>query len=63
MASSGASVLLVERETRFKDRIRGEALMPWGVDEARRVGVYNTLRASCARDVPKLLLKIGVAVR
>jgi 2-polyprenyl-6-methoxyphenol hydroxylase-like FAD-dependent oxidoreductase len=55
MASSGANVLLVERETRFKDRIRGEAMVPWGVDEARRIGVYDALRASCARDVPKLL--------
>ena len=52
MASRGASVLLVERETRFKDRIRGEALMPSGVDETRRIGVYDALRASCARDVP-----------
>ncbi len=59
MASSGAHVLLVERETRFKDRIRGEALMPWGVDEARRIGVYDALRASCARDVPKLLRIAG----
>ena len=59
MASSGASVLLVERETQFKDRIRGEALVPWGVDEARRIGVYDALRASCAHDVPKLLNIVG----
>ena len=33
--------------------------MPWGVDETRRIGVYDALRASCARDVPNLLLIAG----
>jgi hypothetical protein len=28
MASRGARVLIVERETRFKDRLRGEFLVP-----------------------------------
>jgi flavin-dependent dehydrogenase len=63
MASTGASVLLVERETQFKDRIRGEALVPWGVDEAQQIGVYDALRNSCAHDVPKLLLNIGPPLR
>jgi 2-polyprenyl-6-methoxyphenol hydroxylase-like FAD-dependent oxidoreductase len=63
MASTGASLLLVERETRFKDRIRGEALAPWGVDEARRIGIYDALQTSCAHDVPKLLLTIGALLR
>jgi flavin-dependent dehydrogenase len=33
MARAGARVLVVERETRFQDRVRGEILEPW---EARR---------------------------
>ncbi len=28
MATSGARVLIVEREEKFRDRIRGEALQP-----------------------------------
>jgi hypothetical protein len=39
MARSGARVLIVERETKFRDRIRGEALQPWGVAEARKLGI------------------------
>src|SRR5579875_2545855 len=58
-AASGVNLRMGERETRFKDRIRRDALMPWGVDEARRIGVYDALRASCARDVPKLLRIAG----
>ncbi|TMB68104.1 MAG: FAD-dependent monooxygenase [Chloroflexi bacterium] len=43
MAERGAQVLVVEREAKFKDRVRGEWLAPWGVAEARELGVYETL--------------------
>jgi menaquinone-9 beta-reductase len=33
MAAHGARVLVLEREKQFKDRIRGEAMLPWGVAE------------------------------
>ena len=36
MAEHGAKVLVLERETQFKDRVRGEGTMPWGVADARR---------------------------
>ena len=35
MAKAGARVLVVERETRFQDRVRGEFMEPWGVAETR----------------------------
>ncbi len=44
MAKSGARVLVIERETEFRDRMRGECLQPWGVGEARLLGVAETLR-------------------
>jgi 2-polyprenyl-6-methoxyphenol hydroxylase-like FAD-dependent oxidoreductase len=50
MAKSGARVLVVERETEFRDRIRGECLQPWGVGEARLLGVAETLRG-CANEM------------
>src|SRR5215470_16994643 len=50
MAKSGARVLVLEQETEFRDRIRGEALQPWGVDEARQLGVGDALRA-CANEL------------
>jgi flavin-dependent dehydrogenase len=43
MAAGGASVLVLERETEFCDRIRGESLQPWGVAETRKLGVAQTL--------------------
>jgi 2-polyprenyl-6-methoxyphenol hydroxylase-like FAD-dependent oxidoreductase len=47
MAESGRRVLVLERETAFKDRVRGEWLAPWGVAEAQALGVYDTLLGQC----------------
>ena len=47
MAERGARVLVVEREAKFKDRVRGEWLAPWGVAEAHELGVYETLISQC----------------
>ena len=52
MASAGHRVLVVEREKQFRDRIRGELLQPWGSWEARRLGIYDALVASCALEAP-----------
>jgi 2-polyprenyl-6-methoxyphenol hydroxylase-like FAD-dependent oxidoreductase len=51
MAKAGARVLVVERETRFQDRVRGEIVQPWGVAETRRLGIYDAIRAA-ANDNP-----------
>jgi 2-polyprenyl-6-methoxyphenol hydroxylase-like FAD-dependent oxidoreductase len=50
MAEHGARVLVLEREKRFKDRIRGELLVPWGVAETQALGIYDLLRSTCARE-------------
>ena len=50
MARNGARVLVAEREAEFRDRIRGECLQPWGVGEARLLGVAETLRG-CANEM------------
>jgi len=52
MASAGHRVLVVEREKQFRDRIRGEMLQPWGSREAKRLGIYDALVASCALEAP-----------
>jgi len=44
MAAHGARVLVVEREREFRDRVRGEALVPWGCEEAERLGLLECLR-------------------
>jgi 2-polyprenyl-6-methoxyphenol hydroxylase-like FAD-dependent oxidoreductase len=46
MAGYGARVLVLERETRFGERLRGECLVPWGVAEARSLGIDRPLHGS-----------------
>jgi 2-polyprenyl-6-methoxyphenol hydroxylase-like FAD-dependent oxidoreductase len=48
MAATGTRVLVIERETEFRDRVRGEGMLPWGVAEARELGTYQPLLESCA---------------
>jgi hypothetical protein len=58
MAKAGARVLVVERETRFQDRVRGEFMEPWGVAETRRLGIYDAIRGA-ANDNPFWQIYIG----
>lgn len=45
LASAGLSVELLEREPVFTDRVRGEWIAPWGVAEAKQLGLYDLLMA------------------
>src|SRR2546426_6719473 len=59
MAERGARVLVLERERRFPDPGRGEALMPWGVAEARALGIHSLLLATCGHELPRLDLFVA----
>src|SRR2546429_9704408 len=59
MAERGARVLVLERERRFSDRGRGEALMPWGGGEAPAPGPPTPLLPT--RRPPPPLLDIFLA--
>src|SRR5215510_10069845 len=50
MAKSGLHILVLEQETEFRDRIRGECLQPWGIGEARQLDIAETLR-TCANEM------------
>ena len=52
MALNGAEVLIVEKEPHYRDRIRGEVLLPWGSLEAKKLGIYDILLQSGAREAP-----------
>ena len=52
MAERGAKVLVLEQELQFRDRVRGEFLAPWGVAEARELGLLETFCAAGACEVP-----------
>ncbi len=51
LARKGVRVLILEKETEFKDRVRGEGMLPWGVNEARALGIYDELASSCGHVV------------
>jgi 2-polyprenyl-6-methoxyphenol hydroxylase-like FAD-dependent oxidoreductase len=52
MAEHGARVLVIEKEREFKDRVRGDAMAPWGVPEARALGIEQLLRETCGHELP-----------
>jgi 2-polyprenyl-6-methoxyphenol hydroxylase-like FAD-dependent oxidoreductase len=47
LAEKGVRALVLERETAFRDRLRGEYMHPWGVAEARALGLYELLKQTC----------------
>jgi 2-polyprenyl-6-methoxyphenol hydroxylase-like FAD-dependent oxidoreductase len=51
LAEAGLRVLVLEREVNFRDRVRGEQMHPWGIAEAKRLGLYEPLMATCANEV------------
>ena len=59
MAKQGVHVLVLERETQFRDRVRGEALAPWGVAEAKELGIAELLLRRCAKEVPWVEMGFG----
>ncbi len=52
LGQAGVKVAVVERERGFRDRVRGEALMPWGTALARELGLLDALAASGSRPLP-----------
>lgn len=44
LARNGIEVVVLERTEQYEDRVRGEWLAPWGVAEARELGLYDHLR-------------------
>ena len=52
MARAGYGVLLVESTTEFRDRVRGEFIFPWGVVEAKALGVYDDILGAGGHHVP-----------
>jgi 2-polyprenyl-6-methoxyphenol hydroxylase-like FAD-dependent oxidoreductase len=46
----GIRVLLLERQRAYRDRVRGEYMAPWGVLEARALGLEDVIRSTRAVD-------------
>lgn len=52
LATAGLGVAVIEREPRFRDRVRGESIHPWGACEADRLGLLQVLREAGANELP-----------
>jgi 2-polyprenyl-6-methoxyphenol hydroxylase-like FAD-dependent oxidoreductase len=52
LAVEGLGVTVLEATVEFPDRVRGESMQPWGVSEARRLGVEDVLMAAGAHITP-----------
>ena len=52
LVQHGVRVLILERETVFRDRVRGEGMSSWGTAEARTLGLDAIIRATCGRELP-----------
>jgi 2-polyprenyl-6-methoxyphenol hydroxylase-like FAD-dependent oxidoreductase len=48
LSRAGRQVLVLESTEVFRDRVRGESMMPWGVAEAQALGVADLLYAAGA---------------
>ena len=56
LARAGFEVVLIERETNYPDRVRGEFIVPWGVTELAKLELLQPLREAGAlftrRNIP-----------
>src|SRR5262249_26612509 len=52
LAHAGIGVTVLEASAEFADRVRGESMQPWGVSEARALGVEQVLLDAGAHLTP-----------
>jgi 2-polyprenyl-6-methoxyphenol hydroxylase-like FAD-dependent oxidoreductase len=52
LAGDGLEVVVLEASERYEDRVRGESMLPWGVAEARDLGVESVLLDAGAHVAP-----------
>jgi 2-polyprenyl-6-methoxyphenol hydroxylase-like FAD-dependent oxidoreductase len=52
LAREGLAVAVLEESLEYEDRVRGETMVPWGVDEARTLGVEQVLLDAGAHVAP-----------
>ena len=77
LAGDGLDVVALEASEVYEDRVRGETMQPWGVAEARELGVEKVLLDAGAHssaiwksyhrgsveDIPVGMIRPDVAVR
>ena len=53
LAGTGLAVTILERETEFRDRVRGEWMAPWGVAELQSLGLYERFREAGGHHITR----------
>ena len=53
LARAGKRVLVLEKSTEYRDRVRGEWIAPWGVAELKELGLYDEFIAAGAHHLSK----------
>jgi 2-polyprenyl-6-methoxyphenol hydroxylase-like FAD-dependent oxidoreductase len=46
LAEAGTSVLVLERDLAYTDRVRGEGMVPWGYEAAGELGLADVIRSA-----------------
>src|SRR4029079_2315357 len=52
LAGAGVGTTVLEASTEYADRVRGESMQPWGLKEARDLGVEQVFLDAGARITP-----------
>src|SRR5206468_510387 len=52
LAGDGLDVVVLEASETYPDRVRGESMLPWGVKEARALGVEQVLMEAGGKVTP-----------
>src|SRR3954453_9049352 len=55
LARDGREVAVLEASIDYEDKVRGEEMCPWGVAEAKELGVHQALLDSAARIPPEVV--------
>lgn len=55
LARAGRDVVVLERQTGYEDRVRGEFMQPWGVAEVQRLGLLDVLLAAGGNLLRRLI--------
>lgn len=63
LARHGVSVFVLEQQSAYRDRVRGENMMPWGVVELRRLGLEHVLLDAGAHFANKFVYYSGESGR
>jgi flavin-dependent dehydrogenase len=59
LARAGLKVLVLEQESHFNARVRGEIILPWGVAAARRLNLVGPLVSAGAHEARQWILYVS----